>query len=179
MAKRKAAASTISAPSKAQIDTGVLSLLKRAAMALSRDGWNPHGHNIDEALRAASRELWPADEPSRLRVLARAHATLTERLQRATPALSVDAWEADMYRQPEDVVALLASGFWPWRATQGRSPQEETVEAYMVLQRLNDPTLSGPQLAAKARHAFPMEWVSVLATDAIAGEVVERIKGKA
>ena len=84
-----------------------------------------------------------------------------------------------MYRQPEDVVALLASGVWPWRSSQGRSPEEESVEAFMVLQRLNDATVTGPELTVRAMKAFPRGWVAKIASDQIAADVVERIKGKA
>lgn len=175
MAKRKTSTTTSDA-SRRQVEDAATELLRRTALALSRDGWNPHhaDRSVSGVLSRLAREAWPKDATSRDRAAARAFALLTERLRRRWPDITIDAWEGDVYREPEDVIASLACPEYPWPIPVPRSPQETTIEAYMVLQALNVAGIDASALEARARAALPKEWQASTLAD-IASDVRSRL----
>jgi hypothetical protein len=160
MAKRQARTST--SASRQQVEDAAANLLRRSALTLSRDGWNPAlaDRSVFAVVSRMAREMWPRDEASRDRAAARAFAMLLERLRRRYPAIALDAWERDAYREPEDVIATLACSAFPWQAQRVLSPQETTIEAFMVLQVLNSPDIAADALTVRARQALPADWIT-------------------
>lgn len=174
MAKRQTATATAPHAKAARAAAG--QALKRAAVFLSREGWDPADarRSITGAVTRAVRELWPKSESDRDRVTAAAHAVLRERLQRRYAGLTVDEWEGSMYREPEEVVALVGSPSWPWALgpMQAHSPQESTAEAFMVLQRVNGPTTDAETLRARTVAAFPGGWLAPERIAELADDVI-------
>lgn len=158
MAKRTASATK---PRSQQSASAVSDALKKTAGLLSREGWNPDDPDrcIAGAMSRACRDLWPKDEASRHQAIAFMLAEVTKRIGRRFGQVTIDAWERALYREPEDVVAIIASPTWPWPAMAALSPQETTIEAFMVLQRLNTKGIDIAGLIRLARAAFPAEWM--------------------